>query len=119
MLLALAAFLATAAVVFAGEKAPSKAVTLTGEVIDLYCYMEHPKSATGLDHMKCAKSCIKKGLPIGFLSKGVVYTIIGSEHQSAANMVVDYAGRQSTIKGKLIEHNGVKAVELVSIKGAK
>ncbi len=101
------------------EKPQKKEITLTGEVLDLYCYMQHPASATGPDHAKCAKGCIRKGLPIGFLADGVVYTIIGQDHESAADAVADFAGRKAVLKGKLIEHHGVKAIELISISEAK
>ena len=105
-----------AALVIAGEDMEKKEITLTGEVLDLYCYMQHPEDGQGADHAKCATSCINKGLPIGYLSDGVVYLIIGSDHKTAADMVAEYAGRQSTITGMLIEHDGIKAIEIMSIK---
>lgn len=120
--LVLALALASAAVAagpLAAESKKGKEVTLTGEVLDLYCYMQHPASATGAEHAKCARGCIRKGLPIGFLADGVVYTIIGQDHESAADAVADLAGRRSTIHGRLIEHHGIKAIELVSIEPAK
>ncbi len=119
ILLMLVALTLVGSAVLAGEKAEGKEVTLTGEVLDLYCYMQHPKTGTGPEHAKCAKNCINKGLPIGFLADGVVYTIIGSDHESAADMVAGFTGRKSTIKGKLIEHDGVKAIELFSIAETK
>jgi len=93
-----------------------KEVTLKGEVLDMFCYMEHPAKGQGPDHAKCAQSCIRKGLPIGFLSDGEVYLIIGKNHESANDLVVDYAGMQSQLTGKLIEHDGVKAIELNKIE---
>ena len=35
--------------------------TVSGEVVDLSCYLEH--KAKGPGHRKCAISCAKKGLP--------------------------------------------------------
>lgn len=91
-------------------------VVLVGEVVDLYCYMKHPSMGQGLEHAKCAKSCIRKGLPIGFLSNGEAYVIIGKEHESAKDLVVDFAGIQSRLTGMLIEHDGVKAIEFIKIE---
>jgi hypothetical protein len=91
-------------------------VTLVGEVLDLYCYMNHPAEGQGADHAKCAKNCIRKGLPIGFLADGKVYLIIGKEHESAADLVVDFAGGQARLTGILIEHDGVKAIEIATIE---
>ena len=93
-----------------------KEVVLVGEVLDLYCYMKHPAMGQGLEHAKCAQTCIRKGLPIGFLADDEVYLIIGKEHESAKDLVVDFAGIQSCLTGTLIEHDGVKAIEFAKIE---
>jgi hypothetical protein len=53
------------------------------------------------------------------MENGVVYLIIGSNHESPNAKVADFAGRQSTITGVVHEQKGVKAIELVSIAEAK
>jgi hypothetical protein len=93
-------------------------ITLQGEVLDLYCFMKHPDDGQGSGHAKCAQNCIRKGLPIGFLSDGEVYLIIGKEHESAKDIVVDFAGSQAILKGTLVNHHGVKAIEIASIEKA-
>jgi hypothetical protein len=100
------------------KKEEAKPVTLTGEVLDMYCYMDH--KATGSEHAKCATSCITKGLPVGFLaSDGTVYLIIGKAHAPANAELAPFAGRPSTITGKVVENGGIKAIELISIAEAK
>ena len=100
-------------------KSPAKPVTLTGEVVDLTCYLQHPETATGADHAKCAKSCIKQGNPIGFLAdNGTVYILIGDDHEPVAAKVVEHAGARSTITGVVVEHHGVKGIELATITAA-
>lgn len=95
-----------------------KQVTLVGEVLDLYCYMMHPASGQGPDHAKCAQTCISKGLPIGFLSDGKVYLILGKDHESAKDLVVGFAGKQARLTGTLVEHDGVNAIEISKIEAA-
>lgn len=94
----------------------SKEITLTGEILDLYCYMSHPAKGQGADHAKCAASCIKRGLPIGLLVGDDVYLIIGSDHESAADMVVEFAGKKAKVTGTLTNHNGIMALDLKSIE---
>ena len=102
----------------AGAKEEAKSVTLTGEVLDMYCYMDH--HATGPDHAKCATTCIKKGLPVGFLTTdGVLYLVIGKDHEPSNAAVADFAGKKSTITGVVREQNGLKAIELIEIADAK
>jgi hypothetical protein len=120
----MAVVLATSAIALAGDEAAKKEkaapTTLTGEVLDLYCYMGHPESATGTEHAKCATACISKGLPIGFLTAdGTIYLIIGKDHASASTDVAAFVGKKSTITGHVTEQKGMKAIELVSIADVK
>ena len=121
LITALVAMMGFAAIAVAGEEAKkeeAKPVTLTGEVLDLYCYMGH--EAKGAEHAKCATSCINKGIPVGFLTAdGTMYIIIGKDHSPANAEVAAFAGKQSTITGKVTENNGVKAIELISIADVK
>jgi hypothetical protein len=94
----------------------SKGITIEGEVIDMYCFMMHPETGQGPDHAKCAKTCMEKGLPIGFLSNGEVYLLIGKEHESVKDLVVDFAGTKSRLTGTPVTHHGVKAIEMSSIE---
>lgn len=94
----------------------AKQVALQGEVLDLYCFMAHPENGQGPDHAKCAKACIEKGLPVGFLSNGDVYLITGKDHESVKDVVAPFAGAQSKLTGTVVEHHGIKAIELASIE---
>jgi len=101
-------------------KPSEKTVVLTGEVIDLTCFMQHPDDAVGMDHAKCAKACINKGLPVGFRAEdGTIYLLIGTGHEPIVEMVAGAAGKKSTATGTILDHDGVKAIALVSIADAK
>jgi hypothetical protein len=93
----------------------AKEVTLVGEVLDLYCFMKHPVNGQGAEHAKCAQNCIRKGLPIGFLADGKVYVVVGKEHESVGDLVVEFAGTQATLTGTIFNHHGVMGIELASI----
>jgi len=119
LILALVAMMGLTAMAAADEtkKEAAKPVTMTGEVIDLYCYMGH--QSAGAEHAKCANACIKKGIPVGFLTAdGTMYVIVGKDHGPVNAMVADFAGRKSTVTGVVMENNGLKAIELVSIAEA-
>jgi hypothetical protein len=62
-----------------GKPLQGKAVTLTGEIIDLSCYLQLGKH--GEKHKACGSKCITAGQPIGLLTKeGGVYLLIDEEH---------------------------------------
>lgn len=101
-------------------KGETKTIGLTGEVIDLTCFMQHPDNALGMEHAKCAKSCINKGLPVGFLGEdGTVYLLIGNGHEPITSQVADVMGRKVKIEGVVVTHHGVTAIQLVSVTAVK
>jgi len=56
---------------------PSYADTVSGELVDLACYLPKGALATGADHQKCALRCARAGQPIGLLTEtGKVYLLI-------------------------------------------
>ncbi|MBI2175083.1 MAG: hypothetical protein HYU33_07805, partial [Candidatus Omnitrophica bacterium] len=46
------------------EASMPKEETLTGEVMDVFCYLSHKEQGQGKDHASCAKKCIQSGLPV-------------------------------------------------------
>jgi len=116
IMIALTFFLAGGLRAIAGE---GKEVTLTGEILDTYCFMMNPEEGQGEGHAKCAKACIKKGIPPGLLVDGKVYVLLGKGHKAANDQVVEFAGKMVTIKGKLVEHSGIRALQVQEIRAAK
>jgi hypothetical protein len=56
-----------------------KVTTVTGEIIDLSCYLQLGKH--GEKHKACGSKCIHNGQPIGLLAKdGAVYMLMEEEH---------------------------------------
>ena len=83
-------------------------VTVTGEVLDMACYLDH--GAHGEKHAGCAKTCIESGLPVGIKSSdGKVYLIIG-EHKPLNKELAEHAAKTITIKGKLVSRDGISMI---------
>lgn len=93
-------------------------VTLTGEVMDLVCYMQHPESGQGAEHAQCAKQCINKGLPPGLKVGEQLYLLMGEGHASIIEQVAPLAGKQAKVTGRIIEQAGLKALVVTSIAPA-
>jgi hypothetical protein len=85
---------------------------ITGEVVDMMCYVDH--NATGDKHAGCAAKCIKGNGPVGILSNGKAYLIVG-DHKPLNDTLAEYAGKTITIKGKLAERGGVAMLENAEI----
>ncbi len=62
-----------------GKPQPGKVTTMTGEIIDMSCYLQLGKH--GEKHVACGKKCIAAGQPVGLLTKGgTVYMLMEEEH---------------------------------------
>jgi hypothetical protein len=94
-----------------GSGAATKEVT--GEVVDLMCYVDH--GAMGEKHgQSCGTKCIKGGGPVGIVENGKAYVVVG-EHKPINDALADSCGKTVTIKGKLAERGGIAMVENAEI----
>ena len=84
---------------------------ITGEVVDLVCFMQHPASGQGPEHAGCARQCIMKGLPAGLKAvDGTLYLLMASGHGSLRDPAAKLAGQVTTVEGHVIESGGMKAL---------
>lgn len=101
-------------VVVAGGDLKKEAKEITGEVIDMFCYLDHGASGDG--HAKCAVKCIKSGIPVGLkTADGVLYLAVGADHKAANDMLGEYGGKTITVKGTTSEKDGVKLLVISEI----
>jgi hypothetical protein len=86
---------------------------LTGEVVDMMCYVDH--EAVGERHgQSCGAKCIKSGGPVGLVSEGKAYLVVG-EHKPINDQLAEYCGKNITVKGKLAERGGIAMIENAEI----
>jgi len=88
-------------------------VTVTGEIVDMMCYVDH--KAMGADHgSACGSKCIKNGGPVGIVDKDKAYLVVG-EHKPMNDQLADSCGKTITLKGKLAERGGIALLENAEI----
>ena len=94
------------------QHAKDEIQTLTGEVVDLMCHLDH--GGIGEKHRPCAETCIKSGGPIGLLVDDKVYLVVG-EHKPVNDKLASFAGQEITLKGKVVERSGMRMIENIEI----
>ncbi len=93
------------------DTAASKEVT--GEVVDMMCYVDH--NAVGEKHgQACGAKCVKSGGPVGIVSDGKAYLVVG-EHKPMNDQLAEHCGKTITLKGKLAERGGIAMIENAEI----
>ncbi|HAE02511.1 MAG TPA: hypothetical protein DCG04_13910 [Rhodospirillaceae bacterium] len=91
--------------------AEGQRVTLTGELIDTWCYTSEIMYALGTAHHKCAVWCAVGGIPVSIRTEDdQVYVILKVEEDdtSVANpRLVEIQTHQVTVNGDLYARDGV------------
>jgi hypothetical protein len=103
----------------AHEGRPAGAVgeqTLTGEVVDTFCYLSHDKEGLGKGHASCAKKCIEGGLPVAIKVGDQLYLATMANHEPANKTLAALAGQQVTVHGKVLEQDGQHLIAITHVE---
>lgn len=104
---ALAIAIAPATVTYAKDAAPTD-VTLTGEPVDITCYMG---GKSGEGHASCATACANKGNPIGLVvgegDEKVMYLVMGDGGKQSKDLMAAHMGKVVTVSGKASSKDGL------------
>ncbi len=92
--------------------------TVTGEIVDLSCYLGH--GAKGAGHKECAAQCVANGGPMGLLTdKGMLYILtMNHENADAFNDAKKHAGDKVKITGPVSMKNATRALEVNKVEAA-
>jgi hypothetical protein len=96
----------------------SQEQTLTGEVVDVFCYLSHTKDGIGKGHAECAKKCIKSGLPVALKVGDQLYLVTMADHNPANHQLADLAAEQVTVRGKVMEQDGQRLIAISDVQKA-
>lgn len=95
---------------------PGGEQTLTGEVVDVFCYLSHGKEGLGPAHAGCAKKCIQSGLPVAIKVGDQLYLATMTSHDPANAKLVASAGKQVTVHGQVMEKDGQHLIAIDRIE---
>ena len=94
------------------QAAAAKRVTVTGEIIDTWCYVTEIMYGLGTAHHQCAVWCAVGGIPVSVLGEdGSVYVVLkveGDDTSVANPRIINIQTHKVTVNGDLYERDGVK-----------
>lgn len=106
--------LATAIIGLGAPVQAAEETTLTGELIDTWCYysgvMGGPDATVGTAHHTCALWCAAGGIPVGLLAEdGTVYMLLGFEGEDPIgnDRVLDLQTHEITVDGTVYQRDGL------------
>ena len=93
-------------------------MTVKGEVVDIACATDKDQKDAGKGeaHAACAMSCAKRGQPVGLLTADAIYTLTGDYAANKNAKLLDFVAKKVLITGEVTEKDGVKSINVKSIK---
>lgn len=101
------------------EMTGGKKVTLTGNVVDLSCYIG--SNAHGASHKACAKACLLNGNAFGIeTADGNVITVFGTGPNDKPNAkLLPFLEDKVTVTGEEFTGHGVTGIRIDTIAAAQ
>ena len=90
------------------KKLPNE-TTISGEIVDIKCFLTAMMKGRGENHKECAIMCIKDGLPVGILddSTNEVYIVVPKGGMKSGNdELMQYAAQNVKLTGTILKKNG-------------
>ena len=104
------------------KKKDVKEVTVTGEIIDVKCYVTGMQGGMGEDHKQCAIDCIKGGLPVGILDQSTnkLLVVVPKAGMMGANEeLLPHVAQKVKLTGIIAEKGGQKVFIYTKVEEAK
>jgi hypothetical protein len=97
---------------------PGDERTITGQVIDVNCYVG--MGASGAGHKACAEACAKAGVQLAILgTDGTIYAAVSSKPMDAQNTkLLPHAEGKVKVTGTHRLKNGLHTIEVKTIEAA-
>ncbi len=85
-------------------------------MVDIACATSKKEAGKGAGHATCAMVCAKKGQPVGILTADAIYTVTGDYTANTNAKLLDFVAKNVIVTGTVTEKDGVKSINVKSIK---
>lgn len=99
------------------NSALAEEATLTGEAVDIACYLG---GNSGEGHAACATKCAENGKPIGLAvgegEEKELYLVLSDGMAAPKDIMGAHMGKTVTVKGEVTEEGGMKIIQVASVE---
>lgn len=91
-------------------------MTIKGDVVDVACATDKKYAGKLEDVIACSIAAVKKGDPLGVKTADALYTITGDYAANKNAKLLDFVPRKVIATGEVLEKDGVRTINVKSIK---
>lgn len=118
----LALAISTAAGVYAWQQhahdhGDTKATQITGQVVDIACFVGH--NSSGEKHAKCAEACARAGNPLAIFDGKQIYLPVSMNHKNPNEKLMPFIEKKVKVTGTVLEKGGIKGIAIDKVEAAQ
>ena len=117
----LALAISTTAGVYAWQHAhdhgDAKTTQITGQVVDIACFVGH--NSSGEKHAKCAEACARAGNPLAIFDGKQIYLPISMNHKNPNEKLMSFIEKKVKVTGTVLEKGGIKGIAIDKVEPAQ
>ena len=101
------------------KSSDAKSTKVTGEVVDVSCFLAHGDGGRGESHMSCGQACAKNGGPLGMLTKdGMLYvSVLPDDHKNGPNaLLIDHVSHTVVATGVVRSKGGTNGIMISKVE---
>ena len=101
----------------AHEHGGGKAAQITGQVVDIACFVGHDSS--GEKHAKCAEACARAGNPLAIFDGKQIYLPVSMNHKNPNEKLMSFIEKKVRVTGTVLEKAGLKGIAIEKVEAAQ
>jgi hypothetical protein len=101
------------------EHQAGKPAQITGQVVDIACFMGHDTS--GPKHAKCAEACARAGNPLAIYDEAskTLYLPVSLDHKNPNAKLMEFIEKKVKVSGRVMEKDGIKGIAIEKVEAAQ
>lgn len=95
------------------EHGGAKTVQITGQVVDIACFVGH--NSSGEKHAQCAEACARAGNPLAVFDGKEIYVSISMDHGNPNTKLMPFIEKKVTVTGTVMAKAGLKGIKIEKV----
>lgn len=100
----------------AHDHGDAKAIQITGQVVDIACFVGH--NSSGEKHAKCAEACARAGNPLAIFDGKQIYLPVSMNHKNPNEKLMAFIEKKVKVTGTVLEKGGIKGIAIDKVEPA-